>query len=381
MTNPQTQSLLLIAGGGTGGHLYSGLAVAEDWCARGGEVLFVGTNYGLEKNLVPHYGYKLETVPVSKLKGSSVVVRLKTLVLLPLALVKSLWIMARYRPTAVLGIGGYASGPMVVAGWICRVPTAIVDQNAIPGLTNRWLGKIAKKVFLAFDVAGSYFKKEKVRITGNPVLRSRLPAMLGHDESGRDNPRIVPTEYPEITLLVCGGSQGAHALNESVMQAFGLISKKFPGLKIIHQAGPTDEALVRKTYAEMKINAEVCAFIHDLENYYAKANLVIARSGAGTLTDLSNWGLASILVPYPFAADDHQRANARIFVDAGAALLLEQKNSTPEKLAEMIASLLKDTTRLESMGQAARLLSRPDAAKLVVDQLLSPFEKGGHRGI
>src|SRR3990167_1328597 len=139
MTN-QNKQLLFIAGGGTGGHLYSGLAVAEDWCARGGEVLFVGTNYGLEKNLVPHYGYKLKTVPVSKLKGSSVVVRLKTLVLLPLALVKSLWIMARYRPTAVLGIGGYASGPMVVAGWICRVPTAIVDQNAIPGLTNRWLG-------------------------------------------------------------------------------------------------------------------------------------------------------------------------------------------------------------------------------------------------
>ena len=349
---------LIIAGGGTGGHLFSGLAVAEEWVLRGGKVLFVGTPRGLEKELIPRFGYRLELIKVSSLKGSGIFRKLKTMAGIPTACLQSRRLLKKEKPDVVLGIGGYASGPMVMTARLKGIPTAVVDQNSVPGLTNRWLGKWVDRVFLMFAESASYFRREKVRITGNPVLK-KLQKEADKAKGARD------------MLLVCGGSQGAHGINEKFLDAVEEIQRRRPELKIVHQTGSADYEWALNRMKEKKIDAVVAPFFDNLQEYYGRTQLVIARAGAGTLTELALFGVPSILIPYPFAADEHQRKNADIFVRHGAAEMILQEDLTTAGLKEKIGMLLSDPKKLEEMSRRARGLAKPDAAEKIVDELIS----------
>lgn len=354
---------LLIAGGGTGGHLFSGLAIAEEWVARGFEVIFVGTPKGLEKELIPKFGYRLRMIKALTLKGLGMAQKLRTLVQLPGSFLESRKILKEEKPDWVLGIGGYASGPTVLMARLMRLPSAIIDQNSIPGMTNRFLGRWTKKVFLTFQESEKYFAKKKVlRVFGNPVLKK----MRGIS---------TPLTKKIGSLMVCGGSQGAHRINEIFLTALPGLKKEIPGLFVYWQTGARDFEEIQRNLLDKRDNTNVVVapFFDDMEKKYAEVELVVARSGAGTLTELALWGLPSILIPYPFAADGHQQENAKVFEKAGAAEVIVERDLDSSILVEQILSLLKDKTKLEMMSSKALQLARPDATQKIVDELLSPL--------
>ncbi len=349
---------LILAGGGTGGHLFPGMAVAEEWQKRGGNVLFVGSARGMEKKLLPQYGFALTLLPASILKGGGFVERLKVLVTVPRALFKSLILLQREKPDVVLGIGGYASGPVVLAAWMLRIKTALIEQNAVPGLTNRWLKFFVRHVFITFKKAASFFKSQTVKVTGNPAM-NRIVQNAGKK-----------IQLSQLTLMLCGGSQGSHRLNEVFLEAAPKILNRFPHLKIYHQTGERDFEVVKQKWDEKKTDVVVAPFFHDMEEKYATTSLVIGRAGAGTVTELALWGLPSILVPYPFAADDHQQKNAEALWECGAAELIQEKDLTSSLLEERISKILSDEHLRKKMSEAALTWAKPNAAKDIVDELM-----------
>lgn len=348
---------LLIAGGGTGGHIFPGIAIAEEWRSRGGDVVFIGTPSGQEGRLVPKYGFDLRFLKVGSLKGGGLGKKLKTVAGLPMALFASCALLRRERPDAVLGIGGYASGPLCLAAALCGKNTAITDQNVQPGLTNRILGKFVRRVFLSFEKSSAFFARRKIAVTGNPV-RSQI----------RHAPYVLPRD--DLRIFVFGGSQGAVPLNECFLKALDLARELWPKLKVTHQAGRTDLESVETFYHERGIRAVVSAFFDDMDALYRDSHVVICRSGAGTMTELALSGRPAFFVPYPYAADDHQAKNAQVFVDAGAAWMTPQKDLTPEILAEKIRGFFAHPEELAAKAEAMRKLARPDAAKDIVDQLM-----------
>lgn len=349
---------LIIAGGGTGGHLFMGLAAAEAWneefAQSGGRVIFVGSANGMEKELIPPYGYELILLPASPIKGRGLVDRIKSLFQFVLAVFAAVKLVRQLKPSAVLGIGGYASGAMIVASRLCHIPIVLIDPNAWPGMTNRILGRWSDKVLLTFEKAREFFADSKVEIVGNPVLKARLPS-------------FSKRSWPEIpTLLVCGGSQGAHHINEVVVECLGLLQEHFPFLQVIHQTGKNDFEAVSAAYQKSGVRALVAPFFDKMEEIYPRAHLAIARSGAGTCTELALWQMPSILVPYPHAADNHQWWNAKGLCDAGGAEMILDHELTPQKLADLVTGLLSDSAKLQSMASAAGSLAKPDAARRVV---------------
>lgn len=351
---------VLIAGGGTGGHLYPGIALAEEVTARpGGQVLFVGTARGLEARVVPAAGYPLELLDVSGIKRAGLLGLVKALLRLPRAFLASLAILRHFRPDMVVGVGGYASGPIVLAAALSGRPTAIQEQNSVPGITNRILGRFVRAVFVAFDDARLFFDGRKVRATGNPVRRKFLEGAAGRE----------PAASP--VLLVCGGSQGARAVNDAVLAALPSLLARFLGLRVLHQAGPADFDRVRQAVAAARLDArvDVRAFIDDMASAYRGSTLVIGRAGALTLAELAITGRPAVLIPLPTAADDHQTRNAAAFERAGAAALLPQAEATGERLAEVCTGLLADEARRTSMSAAMAGLGRPAAARRIVDAL------------
>lgn len=355
----QKPGKLLIAGGGTGGHIFPGVAVAEEWKKRGGEVLFVGTPAGQETHLVPKAGFDLRLIKVGRLKGGGILQRLRTVVGLPVALIKAMRILLEYKPDVVFGIGGYASGPAVVAARLLFLPTAITDQNSQPGLTNRILGKLVRKVFISFEPARRFFSTSKVVYTGNPV-RSQIQAV----------PFRIPTDA-EFRIFVFGGSQGAVTVNDRFTQALELIRPMWSRLKITHQAGATDIERLKKFYIDCGLSACVDSFFDNMNDLYASAHLVICRSGAGTLTELALSGRPSILIPYPFAADDHQSANAKVFVDAHAGWMFDQMKFTARELADLLLHLIQNPNELSTAATNASQLAKPNAAREIVDGLMA----------
>jgi UDP-N-acetylglucosamine--N-acetylmuramyl-(pentapeptide) pyrophosphoryl-undecaprenol N-acetylglucosamine transferase len=359
---------LLIAGGGTGGHLYPGIAIAEEVVSRpGGEVLFVGTSRGLEAKAVPAAGYQLELLEVSGLKRMGVVGTLRGLGRLPGALGRSLAILRRFRPDAVLGVGGYASGPMVMAAALSGRPTALQEQNTVPGFTNRVLGRFVRRAFIAFPEAADRFPRGKALPTGNPVRRSFLTATAAR--AGAPGTSISGGGR----VLVVGGSQGARAVNDLVVAAAEVWSRSGRWPSLVHQTGGADAGRVSAAYAILGRAAEehvqVRAFIDDMPAAYAAADLVIARAGAMTLAELAILGKPALLIPLPTAADDHQSKNAAAFADAGAARVLPQAGTTGAQLATAVTELLGDPVRRAAMAQAMSARARPSAAKDIADQL------------
>jgi UDP-N-acetylglucosamine--N-acetylmuramyl-(pentapeptide) pyrophosphoryl-undecaprenol N-acetylglucosamine transferase len=349
---------VLIAGGGTGGHLFPGIALAEELTTRHhkNDVVFVGTERGLEARVVPAAGYKLETIRVHGLKGMGLARILKSLFTLPAAFVTSWRLLRKYLPDVVVGVGGYSSGPVVMAAWMQRVPTAVQEQNARPGITNRILGRFARAVFIAFDEARRFFPHRKVYLVGNPIRRALL-----------DNYLRSRAAHDHFTLLVFGGSLGASGLNNRMIEALDHLTDLKADLRFVHQTGKNDVERVRQAYASQGYSAEVLEFIDDMSGAYARAELVICRAGATTLAELTVSKKASILIPFPFAADNHQELNARAMVDAGAALMFRESELTGRGLADQIRALKADPQRLARMEKASGLLGRPEAAKELAD--------------
>ncbi|HEX7598554.1 MAG TPA: undecaprenyldiphospho-muramoylpentapeptide beta-N-acetylglucosaminyltransferase, partial [Polyangia bacterium] len=340
---------LLIAGGGTGGHLFPGMAVAEEVVRRGGQVMFVGTSRGLEARAVPAAGYPLELLEVSGLKRVGRVATLRSLLRLPKAFLRSLAILRRFRPDAVLGVGGYASGPMVLAAALWGYPSAIQEQNSVPGITNRILSRLVRVVMVAFEETRAFFPAHKIEITGNPV-RHKLVAALSDGAAG--------DERVGARILVVGGSQGAKGVNELVLAAVEILAKNGSLPALVHQTGPSDLDRCKERYRSLGVadRVEVRPFIDDMATAYHQASVVVARAGALTLAELAIAGRPAILIPLPTAADDHQNKNAARFAQAGAAVVLDQRSGTGAQLAQWLGELAADGHRRGTMAAAMRSL-------------------------
>jgi UDP-N-acetylglucosamine--N-acetylmuramyl-(pentapeptide) pyrophosphoryl-undecaprenol N-acetylglucosamine transferase len=348
---------VLIAAGGTGGHLYPGLAVADELRRRDPEtrVVFVGTRRGLESRIVPPTGYPLELLPILPLNQVGTGRLLLGLLALPHGLLRAALVVLRERPRAVLGVGGYAGGPVTLAAALLGVRTVILEPNAKPGFTNRALRPLVRKAACAWDEARAFYGAKGV-LTGNPVRGGF--AALGRREAGTP-----------ASLLAFGGSQGSRVLNEAMVAALpGLPGPE--ALRIVHQTGPAMHEAVAAAYAKAPREAEVTPYLADMERRFAEADLVVSRSGATTCAELQAAGKASVLVPFARSAEDHQRQNAAAMAAEGAAVMLEEKDLSGESLARAVSGLLADKTRLRAMGEAARRMSRPDAASRVADLVL-----------
>ena len=355
---------VLIAGGGTGGHLFPGLAVAEEVTRRDERsvVGFVGTAQGIEARILPSEGHDLQLIDVIRLKGGGLLGWAKGLLMLPRAFWQSLSVLRRFRPDVVVGVGGYASGPVLLVAALTGRRTAVMEQNAVPGFTNRVLGRFVDRVLLTFEQAGDSFPKRKVRLPGNPVRRSIRDSLLA---GAGATPAPAPRDGP-LRILIFGGSQGARALNQALPGALGALDRPF---EVRHQTGEAGLAQVRQAYAELGIEADTSSFIHGMAEAYRWCDIAVCRAGATTICELAVAGVPSILVPFPLAADDHQTANARALVEAGAAESLQQADLGPESLAALLRPFADDRGRLQAMAEAARAVGRPDAAGAVVDEL------------
>lgn len=349
----------MILAGGTGGHVYPGLAVADVLREQGCELVWMGTRRGVEARVVPAAGLRLLTIPVAGLRRSGMWRRLSAPFSIAIALVCALVQMLRVRPRVVLGMGGFVSGPGGVAAWLCRRPLVIHEQNAIPGLTNRLLARIASRVFEAFP--GTFPVARGARTCGNPVRREIIAL---------EPPALRLARHGAPRVLVFGGSRGARALNDTVPAA--LAASGVAQITVLHQCGETDVAATRERYATFDGFAavEVTPYIEDMAAAYGAADLVIARAGALTVAELAASGVAAILVPYPYAVDDHQTANAQHLVAAGAALLVPEHELDVARLGAAIAALLSDRAHLVAMAEHARALAQPEAVKTVADACL-----------
>jgi UDP-N-acetylglucosamine--N-acetylmuramyl-(pentapeptide) pyrophosphoryl-undecaprenol N-acetylglucosamine transferase len=352
---------LLIAGGGTGGHLFPGVALAEELRARDpdAEVRFVGTRRGIEARLLPQLGWDLDLIEVSGLKTVGAIGALRGMLRLPRALWQARRVVRRFAPDAVIGVGGYASGPVVLMARLGGVPTAICEQNSIPGLTNRILGRVARAVFVSFDGTRRFFKPRKTTLAGNPVRRELLRRLL-------DAPANLARADGRVHVLVSGGSLGAVAVNDLAAQALIELARTTP-LAIQHQTGEKGLEATAKRYADAGVAADCSAFIQDMASAYQRADLVIGRAGATTVAELAITGKPAVFIPYPFAADNHQEINAREMADAGAALVFSQADLTAAKLADALRPLITDPTRRAEMGARMKALARPLAAATVID--------------
>lgn len=366
MNSQGVTKTLIVAGGGTGGHVLAGVAVADAWRESTGEqatVLFVGAKGGIEEKLVPRAGYPLSLLRLGSLNRVSWMTRFKTLMLLPFSLFKSLWILLSTRPAAVLGVGGYASGPLVLMARVLSffrlicVKTSILEQNSVPGMTNRILGHLVQRVFCVFPGMDSKFSGNKVVLTGNPIRSAIRPL-----PSASRNP---------FTLFIFGGSQGAVGINSLVIEALPLFEDLKDQLRFIHQTGEKDFDRVFEAYRKAGIQARVEKFIFDMPAAYAEASLVISRAGSSTLAEIAAVRRAALLVPFPFASDNHQEKNARIFANEGAAFLLPQQTSNGLDLARIVRKILKDHSIIDQMEKAVSAFYRPDAAKSIVEELRS----------
>lgn len=347
---------IIIAGGGTGGHVFPAISIADEISGRNNndEILFIGTQKGMENNLVQKNGYKIEHISSRGFVGRGL---FKTFIAFFYALKgvsDSISIMGRFNPDVVLGVGGYVSGPFLLAAALLRKPTAICEQNTVPGVTNRILGKLVNKIFASYDSSVQYFPSNKVQITGNPIRKDIISSSAKNNDS------------ESFSVLIFGGSQGAKSLNSAVPEAFAQI--EHDKISIIHQTGNKDLDSVKNLYEKNGVKAKVLSFIDDMGSAYSRSDLVIGRAGAGTIAEITALGKPSILVPFPYAAHNHQFENAKILEQEGASVLIEDKNATPEKIASKLTKLL-DKDKLNMMSESAKKLGRPEASKQIVDEL------------
>jgi UDP-N-acetylglucosamine--N-acetylmuramyl-(pentapeptide) pyrophosphoryl-undecaprenol N-acetylglucosamine transferase len=356
---------VVVAGGGTGGHLYPGIAVARELLARqpDAQISFAGTERGIETRVVPREGFSLDLIRSGGLKGKSMADRVRGVTLLPMSLVDAWQVISTRRPDLVIGVGGYSSGPVVLLASLRGVPTMVLEQNAVPGLTNRLLARFVNAAAVTFEATASFFGP-KAFVSGNPVRLEFLAAAGPSQESAVDDQTSV------TRVLVFGGSQGAHAINVAMVEAASRLATADPHLRLTHQTGERDVEMVRSGYRAAALDAVVEPFLYDMGRRLSDADVVVCRAGATTLAELTAAGKAAILIPLPTATDDHQRKNAEALAAHGAAEVLLQRDLTGESLASRLLALAADRMRRQQMARAARTLARPDAAKVIVDRAM-----------
>jgi UDP-N-acetylglucosamine--N-acetylmuramyl-(pentapeptide) pyrophosphoryl-undecaprenol N-acetylglucosamine transferase len=354
---------VLIAGGGTGGHLYPGIAVARALLARvpDAQVTFVGTAAGIESRVVPREGFTLDVIRSAGLKGKSLPSLIRGLALLPLSALDAWQVLSRRQPSVVIGVGGYSSGPVVGLAALRRMPTLLMEQNAVPGLTNRLLASLVSAAAVTYEESLAVFGA-KAFVAGNPVR----PEFFREEAYGEHS-----SPPGAARVLVFGGSQGAHAINVAMVEAAARLAAAAPAVVITHQSGERDLEMVRDGYRRAGLEARVEPFLFAMDREMKAADLVVCRSGATTLAELTASGRPSILIPFPGATDDHQRRNAEALAKVGAAKMVEQKELTGDRLATEILTLVAHEDERRRMGGTAAQLARPDAAKVIVDRVIA----------
>lgn len=353
----------ILAGGGTGGHVIPALAIAQELRnVHSAEVIFIGTQRGIETRLVPKAGFDLRLIQVGALNRVSTATRIKTMFDLPMAIASSRKIIRGFRPDVMIGVGGYASGPAMLAAGLCRVPTVIFEPNIYPGYANRMLAPFASAAAVHFKETCKYFRQ--CSVTGVPVRQAFFDLPARRSDGSKH-------------LLVFGGSQGARAINSVIVESLRPLYDAVPGLRIIHQTGEKEYESVARAYLEGNFAAEVSPFIDDMPHAFAEADLIICRSGASTVAEVTAAAKPAIFVPLPTAADDHQTKNAQALVDAGAAKVLPQSQLNAEHLTSQLSELFGDGEQLVKMSQAARLLAHPNAAAEIAAMAVRVAGKSG----
>jgi UDP-N-acetylglucosamine--N-acetylmuramyl-(pentapeptide) pyrophosphoryl-undecaprenol N-acetylglucosamine transferase len=384
---------ILIAGGGTGGHLYPGIAVAKELLSRNAnaQITFAGTARGIEARVIPREGFGLDLIRSSGLKGKSLTTAIRGALIAPVSLIDAWSIVSQRKPDLVIGVGGYSSGPVVLVASLRGVPTMVLEQNAVPGLTNRLLARFVRAAAVTFDSTKTFFG-EKGFVSGNPVRAefvadapevrlppsrpqgasaSRAEAIGGGGKPDTTNPTEAKGDEPSgVQVLVFGGSQGAHAINLAMVEAAPELAAGSPRLRLTHQTGERDVEMVRAAYAAAGIQADVQPFFYDMGRRVGAADLIICRAGATTIAEISAAAKPAILIPLPTATDDHQRRNAEALAAAGAAEVLLQSEATGSVLAGRIKQLAGDAACRARLSAHARTFARPDAAKVIADRAM-----------
>ena len=348
---------IVIAGGGTGGHLFPGIAIAEEILARGDnhKVVFIGTKKGIEHRMLGQLGYELQEIDVEGVKGRGLKALINAAYQIPHSMWQSRQILKRFCPDVVIGVGGYASGPVVVAASMMRKPTAIAEQNAMPGITNRILSRFANLIFVTYAQTQEWFPQSKVIVSGNPIRKVFAVRRAG----------AKVKQYRQ--LLIFGGSQGAAAINKNVIAMMPQLQKMKDKLHVLHQTGDRELEIVKQAYKQYGLEVQVTPFIINMADAYAQADLIICRAGATSIAEITAAGKAAILIPFPFAANDHQTKNAEVLDSAGAAVIIKEHELTGENLFGVIDDLLSNRKKLLQMEEASAKLGNMKAAAKIVD--------------
>lgn len=359
---------LIVAGGGTGGHLFPGIAVAEEFLSRdpANEVIFVGTERGVEARLLPKLGYRLELIAAAGVRGKSLIGQIKGVAGLLYGYSQSRKIIKAFKPDLVLGVGGYASAPVILAARGLLIPRFVHEQNAIPGMTNKLLSRIAVKAFISLEESRKFFPEDTTLLTGNPLRKQIL------DEVAAELPQAGEKE--NFHLLVFGGSLGAHSINVTMAAAAPLLEKLGRALTVTHQTGEKDFEEVSAAYSVAGVKAKVVPFIDNMAAEYRAADLIICRAGATTIAEVTACGKPCIFIPFPHAVDDHQRKNAEALLKCSAGFMILERELTAQSLAQHIADLVSDPVLLRDTGVNARSIARLDAAKIIVDEMLKSLK-------
>jgi UDP-N-acetylglucosamine--N-acetylmuramyl-(pentapeptide) pyrophosphoryl-undecaprenol N-acetylglucosamine transferase len=358
---------VIIAGGGTGGHLFPGLAVAEELKNRDDstEVIFVGTEYGIEARVVPREGYPIKFLRAEGLVGVSTVKKAKAIVTTFFSIADSYKIIQTVRPDIVIGVGGYASGAAMLTAYLMSIPTMILEQNSIPGLTNKILGRFVRAVCITYQESISFFPKAKTYLTGNPV---RMQILKGDIESAY---RLFSLERGLFTIFIFGGSSGAKSINMAIVNALNNMYDLKDKIQFLHQTGIRDYENIRESYRKTGFKGTITPFIYQMGEAYAVADIVVSRAGATTLAELTALGKPAILIPYPYAAGQHQELNARKLLEMGAAKMIRDSELKGESLANSIREMYTNETMRAEMQRNSRSVGRPEACSKVVDIAMS----------
>ena len=360
---------LIVTGGGTGGHLFPGIALALAMQRRipATQVMFIGTSRILDQEALAGLGFALKTLECSGVKGMSVIRKISSLLQLPGAVLAAGKMLRAFQPDLVFGVGGYVTGPVLLAAWLLRIPIGIHEQNSVPGLANRFAGVLAGKICISIPCHPSFPPRKTVR-TGNPVRPEILDA--ASKKTARTN--------SALTVLVLGGSQGAHRVNTLMLESVASLIATCPDIRIIHQTGKVDEEMVAREYKRLAVNAQVSAFIRDMASAYSQADLVVSRAGATTLAELAVMGLPAVLIPFPYAADNHQVTNGKYYENGRGCIVLEQAGLTSEILARIMSERLHNLQELHTMAGNMRKMAQLDAADIIVDELCSLLDGSGY---
>ncbi|MGD2150951.1 MAG: undecaprenyldiphospho-muramoylpentapeptide beta-N-acetylglucosaminyltransferase [Desulfobacterales bacterium] len=366
---------MVIAGGGTGGHLFPGIAIAQEFMSRNpnNRLLFVGTGKPFETRVLSKAGFAHKQITSEGLKGRGLGNQAKSILKIPKGIFESVMILKRFRPNLVLGVGGYSAGPLVAAAWLLGIKIVLHEQNILPGITNRILSRLADRVYVSFDDFPTGICPKKVLYTGNPVRREILKYPKNQKILGIDNSE----QKQHFVILILGGSQGAHSINMALLEAMESIQDK-DQFFFIHQTGLNDETRVKNAYERYGLSFRVQAFFNDMDRQYQKADLVICRAGATTVAEIKAIGKGAIFIPYPFAADNHQVLNARSLEKTGAAEMILEKDLNGKALAERINFYAANPDTLRQMASRAKDLCRTDAAAVIVDDCYRLIKRLGN---